>query len=122
MGKGEMRASTLLLLFRATIGTNEPDWRVWRGNDFIGKWTAYGGNRQSFEEPYDLREYSNMFDGNPKTFWHGDMEPTETNRVAVNFTDTIEFKRLVIKTRPDQIYDQSRYQNICLFVDGELDE
>ena len=84
--------------------------------------TAYGGNRPSFEEPYDLREYSNMFDRNPETFWHGEMEPTQTNRVLINFTHKIIFHRLVIQTRPDQIYDPSRYRNICLFVDGQLDE
>ena len=59
-----------------------------------------------------------MFDGNSKTYWHGASPVTERNAVTVIFNDSIEFEKLKITARHDTIYEQKKYQNIKLYVDG----
>ena len=36
--KREMPSNTLLFLLLATQIASKGDWKVWSGNDFIGKW------------------------------------------------------------------------------------
>lgn len=39
-------------------------------------------------------------------------------RVKVKFNYPIKFHEIRFYARPDHIFDQNRYRNICLFLDG----
>ena len=61
--------------------------------------------------------YSNMFDNNDLTYWHGFEPATLNNKVIVSFKKTILFHKLVFTARSDVIHSQERYHGVCLYLD-----
>jgi len=90
---------------------------VWSGDDYVGQWTATGGNRPHPDSYKDVRDYINMFDGNNETYWHGYLPVTEQNSVKVTFKEEVNFDELIFYVRPDKVFDQNRYRNVCLYLD-----
>ena len=80
----------------------------------MATWTAAGSNRPKG----DKRSYSNMFDNNDMTYWHGFMPAKENNKVLVSFHSNIMFQQLVFTARPYHIASQSRYQGVCLYLNN----
>ena len=93
---------------------------MWSGDDYVGTWNATGENRPHPDNSNEVRGYANMFDGNSETYWHGFMPATVQNTVKVMFKAEINFEELIFYARPDKVYNQSRYSNVCLYLDGVM--
>jgi len=91
---------------------------TYNGDSSIATWTATGGNRP-WTPTGDQRNYSNMFDGNPATYWVGHMPNIEPNTVTITFIYPVIFAALTITSRPSDIY-QPGYQGLCTYADDVL--
>ena len=89
--------------------------QIWNGDESVATWTAVGKNRPSKD---NSRSYSNMFDNNDLTYWHGFEPATLNNKVIVSFKNTILFHTLVFTARSDVIHSQERYRGVCLYLDN----
>lgn len=96
---------------------------IWNGENDVATWSATGGNRGG------NRKYEQMFDGNVETYWHGKIgtgpidndNPIERNTVTVVFIYPVIFYAINITSRPGEIPNEARYQNLCLYIDDQLE-
>ena len=89
----------------------------WSGDQTIATWTAQGGNKPSGG---DQRGAENMFDADDQTIWHAFIpaDSSVDSGVTIEFKEAIVFHKLVITARP-QTVNQSRFREVCLFLNGE---
>ena len=85
---------------------------MWAGNDELATYEAFGGNLPLGN---DQRLPENLFDNDPMTMWHGE-KGVHGAKITVTFVTTVRFQYLDWTMRHDQIEQQERYKDACLYA------